>query len=89
MIIDDVEKSISKIDSKTKINRDNPDEFRVFIYTRKEVKKIISGIDKMKKVEITKISDYPFRGKQYPICVLRVKVLRFRRKKRKTKTPAK
>lgn len=45
----------------------------------------MKATDKQKEFRVTKISDYPDQGKQYPICVLRVQRLRLKKKVVKAK----
>ena len=51
-------------------------------------RKILTYLDKIKEFRVTKISDYPDQGKQYPICVLRVERLRITKKRKKPKRNA-
>lgn len=62
--------------------------FRIFIYSLMGKRKILTFMDKQKEFKVTKISDYPDQGKQYPICVLRVERLRLKKKVVKAKRSA-
>lgn len=81
---DKLQKLLIQKDPKAEIRQDTPKSFRIFLFSPKGKRMIITLIEKMKKeFVITKISNYPYISNDYPICVLRVD--RLRRKKKVVK----
>lgn len=82
-------KAVQQKDALACIYSDDLLHCRIFIYTPGTVRGIINFIDKIKEYKIEGISHYPPNKKQYPICVLRVRRLRIKPKRTKTKRRAK
>lgn len=72
MTLKELEDILMLKDENVEVREDNPFAFRIFIYSLMGKRKILSYLDKIKEFKVTKISDYPDQGKQYPICVLRM-----------------
>lgn len=81
-------KAVQQKDALACIQSDDLLHCRIFIYTPGTVRGIINFVDKIKEYKIEGISHYPPSKKQYPICVLRVRRLRIKPKKTKTKRNA-
>jgi hypothetical protein len=88
MTLKELEDILMLKDENVEIREDNPFAFRIFIYSLMGKRKILSYLDKRKEFKVTKISDYPDQGKQYPICVLRMERLRIVKKRKKPKRNA-
>lgn len=88
MTLKELEDILMLKDENVEIREDNPFAFRIFIYSLRGKRMILSYLDKRKEFRVTKISDYPDQGKQYPICVLRVERLRLKKKVVKAKRSA-
>lgn len=88
MTLKELEDILMLKDENVEIREDNYFQFRIFIYSLRGKRMILSYLDKIKEFRVTKISDYPDQGKQYPICVLRVERLRLKKKAVKAKRSA-
>lgn len=88
MTLKELEDNLLLKDENVEIREDNPFAFRIFIYSLMGKRMILSYLDKRKEFKVTKISDYPDQGKQYPICVLRMERLRIVKKRKKPKRNA-
>ena len=88
MTLKELEDILMLKDENVEVREDNPFAFRIFIYSLMGKRKILSFLDKRKEFKVTKISDYPDQGKQYPICVLRMERLRIVKKRKKPKRNA-
>lgn len=88
MTLKELEDILMLKDENVEVREDNPFAFRIFIYSLMGKRKILSYLDKIKEFKVTKISDYPDQGKQYPICVLRMERLRIVKKRKKPKRNA-
>ena len=88
MTLKELEDILMLKDENVEIREDNPFAFRIFIYSLMGKRMILSYLDKRKEFKVTKISDYPDQGKQYPICVLRMERLRIVKKRKKPKRNA-
>jgi len=87
MNLKQLEKELRKRDKDVEVKIDSPMSFRIFIYYQKAKYQITAFIDRQKKFEIVKISDYP-KQNNYPLCVVRVKRLRIMKKYHKRKISA-
>lgn len=85
MTLKELEDNLLLRDENVELKEDTFLSFRIFIYSLMGKRKILTYMDKQKEFKVTKISDYPDRGKQYPICVLRVQRLRLKKKAVKSK----
>lgn len=85
MTLKELEDILMLKDENVEVREDNPFAFRIFIYSLRGKRMILSYLDKIKEFKVTKISDYPDQGKQYPICVLRMERLRIVKKRKKPK----
>lgn len=84
MKLQKLQKILIKKDPKAEIRQDTPKSFRIFLFSLKGKRMIITLLEKMKKeFTITKISNYPYISDDYPICVLRMDKLRKPRKRKK------
>lgn len=88
MTIKELEDNLLLRDENVEVREDTITTFRIFIYSLRGKRMILSYLDKQKEFRVTKISDYPDQGKQYPLCVLRVEKLRIRKKRAKAKKTA-
>ena len=88
MTLKELEDILMLKDENVEIREDNRFQFRIFIYSLRGKRMILSYLDKRKEFKVTKISDYPDQGKQYPICVLRMERLRIVKKRKKPKRNA-
>lgn len=88
MTLKELEDNLLLIDENVELKEDTFLSFRIFIYSLLGKRKILTYLDKIKEFRVTKISDYPDRGKQYPICVLRMERLRLKKKVVKAKRNA-
>ena len=88
MTLKELEYNLSLRDKDVKLKEDAPLSFRIFIYSLMGKRKILTFMDKQREFRVTKISNYPDQGKQYPICVLRVERLRMKGKVVKPKRNA-
>lgn len=88
MTLKELEDILMLKDENVEIREDNYFQFRIFIYSLRGKRMILSYLDKRKEFKVTKISDYPDQGKQYPICVLRMERLRIVKKRKKPKRNA-
>lgn len=80
MTLKELEDNLLLRDENVELKEDTFLSFRIFIYSLMGKRKILTYMDKQKEFRVTKISDYPDQGKQYPICVLRVERLRLKKK---------
>lgn len=85
MTLKELEDILMLKDENVEVREDNLFAFRIFIYSPRGKRMILSYLDKIKEFRVTKISDYPDQGKQYPICVLRMERLRIVKKRKKPK----
>lgn len=85
MTLKELEDNLLLRDENVEVKEDTFLSFRIFIYSLMGKRKILTFMDKQKEFRVTKISDYPDQGKQYPICVLRVERLRLKKKAVKAK----
>lgn len=85
MTLKELEDNLLLRDENVELKEDTFLSFRIFIYSLMGKRKILTFMDKQKEFRVTKISDYPDLGKQYPICVLRVKRLCLKKKAVKVK----
>lgn len=88
MTLKELEDILMLKDENVEIREDNYFQFRIFIYSLRGKRMILSYLDKRKEFKVTKISDYTDQGKQYPICVLRMERLRIVKKRKKPKRNA-
>lgn len=88
MTLKELEDNLSLRDKNVKLKEDAYLSFRIFIYSLMGKRKILTFMDKQREFRVTKISNYPDQGKQYPICVLRVERLRLKKKVVKPKRNA-
>jgi hypothetical protein len=88
MTLKELEDNLMLRDENVEVKEDTFLSFRIFIYSLLGKRKILTYLDKIKEFRVTKISDYPDRGKQYPICVLRMERLRLKKKVVKAKRNA-
>lgn len=88
MTLKELEDNLLLRDENVEVKEDTFLSFRIFIYSLMGKRKILTYLDKIKEFRVTKISDYPDQGKQYPICVLRVERLRITKKRKKPKRNA-
>ena len=88
MTLKELEYNLSLRDKNVKLKEDAYLSFRIFIYSLMGKRKILTFMDKQREFRVTKISNYPDQGKQYPICVLRVERLRLKKKVIKPKRNA-
>ena len=88
MTLKELEDNLLLRDENVELKEDTFLSFRIFIYSLMGKRKILTYMDKQKEFRVTKISDYPDQGKQYPICVLRVERLRIVKKRKKPKRNA-
>ena len=80
MTLKELEDNLLLRDENVEVKEDTFLSFRIFIYSLMGKRKILTYLDKIKEFRVTKISDYPDQGKQYPICVLRMERLRLKKK---------
>jgi len=88
MTLKELEDNLLLRDENVELREDTFLSFRIFIYSLMGKRKILTYLDKQKEFRVTKISDYPDQGKQYPICVLRMERLRLKKKATKPKRNA-
>lgn len=88
MTLKELEDNLLLRDENVELKEDTFLSFRIFIYSLMGKRKILTFMDKQKEFKVTKLSDYPDQGKQYPICVLRVERLRIVKKRKKPKRNA-
>ena len=88
MTLKELEDNLLLRDENVELKEDTFLSFRIFIYSLMGKRKILTYMDKQKEFKVTKISDYPDQGKQYPICVLRMERLRIVKKRKKPKRNA-
>lgn len=88
MTLKELEDNLLLRDENVEVKEDTFLSFRIFIYSLMGKRKILTYLDKIKEFRVTKISDYPDQGKQYPICVLRMERLRLKKKVVKPKRNA-
>lgn len=88
MTLKELEDNLLLRDENVELKEDTFLSFRIFIYSLMGKRKILTFMDKQKEFRVTKISDYPDRGKQFPICVLRVERLRIVKKRKEPKRNA-
>ena len=88
MTLKELEDNLMLRDENVEIREDTFLSFRIFIFSLMGKRKILTYLDELKEFKVNKISDYPDRGKEYPICVLRVERLRLKKKVVKAKRSA-
>lgn len=88
MTLKELEDNLLLRDENVELKEDTFLSFRIFIYSLMGKRRILTFMDKQKEFRVTKISDYPDRGKQFPICVLRVERLRIVNKRKEPKRNA-
>lgn len=80
MTLHQLQLALRKKDSRVEVEQDALPLFRIFIYSLKGKREILTYIDKSKEFSLVKISNYPNDNPAYPLCVLRV--MKLRKKKR-------
>ena len=88
MTLKELEDNLLLRDENVEVKEDTFLSFRIFIYSLRGKRMILSYLDKIKEFRVTKISYYPDQGKQSPFCVLRMERLRLKKKVVKPKRNA-